>query len=189
MYTLFTDAIYKKIELRKLKYSSLLHRPTRTPEIVELDTDSIVWKVELDGASPQYMCLKHEGIFQDVYVVYVDANRFYKAWLESSPTLTPRNREYCVSRRIMHLDYKFKHAARCFNANQKSPVPLALVSVSERSNGKINISFTDGITRTFWLISNHCKSFPIRLTSREGALLLHNVAGIGFYPIDVKLSR
>ena len=78
----------------------------------------------------------------------------------------------------MPADHKYEHAADGFSHGFKNPVPLAEVE-AWRHNGKVRIGFSNGITRTFWLIANRAPAFPIEVHSLESAELLHRAVGFG----------
>jgi hypothetical protein len=94
-----------------------------------------------------------------------------------------------------------------FSYGIDNPVPLAFVShgTATRTNvshkflwfGKQElleqfhyVGFTNGVTRTIWLLSQGCKAFPIEC-EMPGAIELHRIAaipGTPFYTID-ELSK
>lgn len=81
----------------------------------------------------------------------------------------------------MPNDYKFKHAVDGFANNQNSPVPLAFLS-ARYVDGHPYIGFTNGVTRTLWLLVNGAKSFPVEVHKEESAKYLYEFAGIGEPP-------
>ena len=82
----------------------------------------------------------------------------------------------------MSLDCKFQDAARGFSEGQQNPVPLALVH-TRPWEGFNFVGFTNGITRTMWLLSNHAESFPVSLNQLHEAEFLNQLAGVGVDPI------
>jgi hypothetical protein len=132
--------------------------------------------------------LEDDSIFK---VVIVDAKKFVKAW---------RADPYGHQTEIAHgnpttwmVDRKFADAELAFLKNQTSPVPLALVSAfwalrTVRWPRHFNpfqwrsapgcLNFTDGITRTIWLLSNGCAAFPVLCKHGQGECLAR-VAGVG----------
>lgn len=78
-----------------------------------------------------------------------------------------------------------KGAEDAFAKSTEIPIPLALIYAGEPSN-RSSISFTDGITRTIWLIANQALSFPIFMHGAESANLLNNLVGLADQPTEFK---
>jgi len=92
------------------------------------------------------------------YVVIVDSKRFYKTW-------TGKPIEQCNIYDDWELK-KYSDAIDGFSRGIEDPVPLAVVGYSNE------ISFTNGITRTKWLIINGACCFPLEC-NRRSAKLFH----------------
>lgn len=129
-------------------------------------------------------------------VVVVDAEKFLELW-KAEP--------YSLHTELAHgspstwpLDYKFKHAVDGFSRGPSNPVPLADVGcdihikttpiyarnffffkkhVGDQTESIPNVGFTNGVTRTIWLLYHGAKYFPV-LTNKSGANLLNQFAGI-----------
>lgn len=54
-------------------------------------------------------------------------------------------------------DYKLKYAIEGFACGLENPVPLAEVGV----DGAGGVGFTNGITRTLWLLVHRAAAFPV----------------------------
>lgn len=115
-------------------------------------------------------------------IVIVDRGKFLNLWqksLRSDERLLAAGDESAWRR-----DYKFHYAETAFSGGIDNPVPLAdlqchlrdkegtITSLSEQifSDNYIGkripyCSFTDGITRTLWLLANGAESFPVRTDS------------------------
>jgi hypothetical protein len=129
-------------------------------------------------------------------VVEVDATRFLELWRQP----------YSSHPEVAHLgpkdwpsDYKFRHAEAGFAEGEWNPVPLASVScgvyveqvkivrsyylgirknVEWREGPPSNLlGFTNGITRTIWLLTAGVRVFPVECGA-EDAALLQRLAGL-----------
>lgn len=129
-------------------------------------------------------------------VVEVDAEKFLRLWREpfsSHPEVA------CGNPETWPLDSKFHWPNDHFAEGIKNPVPLAQVSVrivseqtplgrrkpfflrslaSAETTESPSLNFTDGITRTIWLLTFGAKSFPVECSTAE-APLLQKLAGTG----------
>jgi hypothetical protein len=152
----------------------------------------VVFTVPIPDRPPVFMSMKvTEYKAEESGVVIVDADKFLALW---------RNEPHSIHRAVANgnrqtwpNDRKFEDAARGFSHGYENPVPLAYIShgVSTRTNvsykflrfGKRtsteefhHVGFTNGITRTIWLLSHGCTAFPIEC-EMPGARELHRVAG------------
>ncbi|MDI9333711.1 MAG: hypothetical protein QM533_04985, partial [Cytophagales bacterium] len=92
-------------------------------------------------------------------------------------------------------DRKYGWAVDGFRPGLENPVPLAYVSAGYDNIGNPEstwlakkpciqrpyITFTDGITRTMWLLVNQAVIFPIQ-TRVSNANLIYKLAGVDAYP-------
>ncbi|RZU28918.1 plasmid fertility inhibition factor family protein [Edaphobacter modestus] len=146
------------------------------PEVVELTYHHCVWKIEAEQEA--FMIVRRTPFNNESrFVVIVDGEKFYKLW-RSTPETS------CAPRIQMPLDYRYAHAVEGFSAGLKNPVPLAEVNFSP-SHGKKGVSFTNGTTRTLWLLAHRAKAFPILLGSESSSQELHRLAGTSSPPITV----
>lgn len=156
--------------------------------------EAATFEVTLEAGRTVHMQAKlpHEG---DYYVVVmVDADRFVKLWrqpLSSHRDIALNNPE------TWPKDYKYADAVEGFSHGAANPVPLAEVSCWRSDSDIVEfeprfhffkrkvvigragdpcLSFTNGITRTIYLLSNGAKSFPV-LCERRAADLLVELAG------------
>jgi hypothetical protein len=128
-------------------------------------------------------------------VVEVDAARFLALWrqplsshldiAQGDPTTWPS-------------DYKYKWAEDGFASGAENPVPLAEVSCGRATSDLVEhrrhfffftkqvviarrglpwLGFTNGITRTLWLLTNGAKVFPVECELSE-ADVLQELAGV-----------
>lgn len=122
-------------------------------------------------------------------VIVIDSKKFLKLWKND-----PRHSERHLAlgnETIWRNDYKFHLAEKGFSFGCCNPVPLAylhcyLSDVYENFVKKISTlignkatankipycSFTNGITRTIWLLANGAESFPVMTDIRSYDLLL-----------------
>lgn len=132
----------------------------------------------------------------DRAVVEVDSERFLQLWREpfsSHPEVA------CGNPETWPLDSKFHWPNDHFAEGIKNPVPLAQVSVrivttqtplkprkpfffpslaGAETTESPSLNFTDGITRTIWLLTFGAKSFPVECSTAE-APLLQKLVGTG----------
>jgi hypothetical protein len=112
-------------------------------------------------------------------VVVVDAQKFLAAWQRN-----PRYREPLAfaDEQGWRDDYKFEHAEKGFSHGIENPVPLALIGVDNDKAGT-SVGFTNGITRTIWLLANGVTGFPIECSIKE-AHVLHAAAGLTGFSVS-----
>jgi hypothetical protein len=140
-----------------------------------------IYRVDTERKGSVFMRVARSNYHNDQRtVVLVDAARFLTAWrADCGPaqmgvirTVVARiNRAFgrtvpgCnewlphLSLEAWKLDSKFQWAADGFAHGAENPVPLARVGLSRRTHGYV--AFTNGITRTLWLLANGAISFPI----------------------------
>ncbi|MBN8755172.1 MULTISPECIES: plasmid fertility inhibition factor family protein [Variovorax] len=162
---------------------------------------SAVYEVALESCEFAYMrvdasnCRNNERV-----VVVVDAQRFLSHWRAD------RNGHHVAEANgnpstWIH-DYKFEFAVDGFALGAANPVPLAQVGfwlkpnvrrskmsnlmgdASEPSTTPV-VAFTDGITRTFWLLVQGAPSFPVECSRSEAELLSHWCGASGVAPQSV----
>lgn len=126
-------------------------------------------------------------------VVIVDAAKFLELWRADTSGL---HRDIAMqSVDEWPDDRKFKDAEEGFSHGRANPVPLAdiscytkrfqsqerrfwgLLPASREVKAVTIVAFTNGITRTIWLLSHECPAFPVRCDSVE-AETLFAAAGI-----------
>lgn len=149
---------------------------------------SAVYEVALESCEFAYMRVDASNCRNDErVVVVVDAQRFLFHWRAD------RNGHHAAEANgnpstWIH-DYKFESAVDGFASGVANPVPLAYVGFSlkpdrhrsgssETMAGDIHalsstpvVSFTNGITRTFWLLVHGAPSFPVECSRSEAELL------------------
>lgn len=126
-------------------------------------------------------------------VVEVDADKFLRLWRmpsSSHPEVAGGNPSTWPD------DYKFHWSDKHFAEGFKNPVPLARVScriepkkpsfwrslslksrTSPCDSETASVHFTDGVTRTIWLLAAGARSFPVECPTAD-APLLHRLAGV-----------
>lgn len=62
-------------------------------------------------------------------------------------------------------------------------MPLAEYKACQNGNS-IWFGVTNGVTRTYWLLSHRAPAFPVEVYGRESAELLNQVAGIEAVPMS-----
>lgn len=155
------------------------------PALVGLDERKATWQIATRASEPCFMSLAL-GSSNERHVVEVSADKFYRAWLNRPAQLGDKQRsDDCLLRSEMASDYKFPHAAAGFAHGRENPVPLATCSCEVDKNGRPEVSFENGVTRTFWLLAHQAESFPVEVRSLREARTLHRAAGLGAAPVSV----
>ena len=178
------DLIEHHKELRALAKDAKRNRVVYPCPVVASNSKVAIWEISVPGMKPCYMKLAATSHL-DSYVVRVDAEKFFRAWLEGSGVGRNKAPDDCEPRHRLPEDYKFHWPGRHFPQGIENPVPLADVSIGTRQKGKLSISFADGVTRTKWLIANRAESFPVHIRDRECAELMNKVAGMDKAPIPL----
>lgn len=114
-------------------------------------------------------------------IVIVDAEKFLAAWKAYPFYKEPVS---LMDEQGWRQDYKFESAKDGFSHGIENPVPLANIGVHppRGENGCTSVAFTNGITRTIWLLANGASAFPIECSAAEAAAL-HAAAGIEEFPV------
>ena len=157
-------------------------RPVALPHLIERDANHAVWEVPLPSGRSCYMSVRGGGADTDHFVVIVDADRFFQRWQRSAAG-EGRNAQIPVPpKERLHLDRKYPDAEEGVAQGRANPVPLACAGANPPRYPH-EISFTNGITRTFWLIANGAEAFPVMVVGQRSAKRLHALAGAGPRPI------
>ncbi|MCA7888881.1 hypothetical protein LGM58_37515 [Burkholderia contaminans] len=107
-------------------------------------------------------------------VVEVDAQRFLAAWRQAGSGYPEIAHQTIDGWR---RDYKFDEARKGFDEGWSNPVPLAYVTAwAPAMDAPPGISFTNGITRTIWLLAARAERFPVSCSAGD-ATLLHQLVG------------
>lgn len=162
----------------------------------QLDRDNsgkqqIVFTVPLPRRDPVFMSMALNDYSRDYFgIVIVDSIKFLQLW-RSEPNSIHRDIAN-GSPATWPGDRKYDLAVKGFSHGRTNPVPLADVSygVAMRTSTTRNflglrkevlrenvpyIGFSNGITRTIWLLTQGCPAFPIQC-SLDGARELHRIA-------------
>lgn len=157
-------------ELIELKRTAEVAQEPVIPEIVLIEAGKIVWRIAL---SPTRSAFLSEVVpnYGKKFVAYVHAGKFYSQWRRQS-LLRPGDLQGCPRLDDMDRDYKYPSAVRGFTHGGANPVPLADIVFLK------GIGFTNGITRTLWLIRNGAQSFPVATSCEESSLRLARELGV-----------
>lgn len=133
-----------------------------------------IWTVKKDTV---YMRVDRTNYCNDKRaVVVVDSSKLLSCW-----RAYPHSREPVAFMDEVgwRKDYKFGHAEGGFARGIENPVPLARIGVYPPvdTNGTASVAFSNGITRTIWLLANGAPAFPIECSTDE-ASALHTAAGL-----------
>lgn len=167
-------------EARRAISESLAVPPPSLPAVVEHDSRWTVWEIRTGQGDRHYLRRHHHDT--KGHIIFAHAERFYGFWLLCSATGHPRG-DACVPRKMMPKDYKYQRAVEGFGKSLESPVPLAEISAMMKKSN-LRIMFSDGVTRTFWMLHNRCPSFPVVVQDREAAKLLNERVGLLGEPVS-----
>jgi hypothetical protein len=175
--------IAKYIELCKLEHKVKTATRPSPPNLISVDSSRAIWEVPIPGQVCRFMSAESGAINDEFFVVRVDTETFYYTWLKSSPAIFDRHGADCILRSDMPRDHKYKYATGGFANGKENPVPLAHV-YADMYKEHARIGFTNGVTRSFWLIVNHAPSFPVMVHGRESAELLNHLVGLDAAPMS-----
>jgi hypothetical protein len=150
---------------------------------VEQKPGKLVWRIPIPGQSDAFMSIEAGHADYDRFVVPVHAAAFYRAWLAGGLQSSKRW-DGCLLPSELATDYKYRHAVAGFAHGEQNPVPLARVGACYHK-GTVKIGFTDGITRTFWLLANNVAAFPVMVADLESAEALAKSVGLQSEPLRV----
>lgn len=133
-------------------------------------------------------------------IVIVDAEKFLHLWRSEPNSI--HQAEANGSPETWPNDYKYSRAVDGFSHGRENPVPLADISYGTATHTSVThkflsfgrnerqeqiqyVSFTNGITRTIWLLTQGCVAFPVKC-GMPGARELFRVAaaeGTSFHTV------
>lgn len=160
-----------KLEIKRLRQLSKRRGQPSLPELIVGHSRHPAWRINVPGREDVYMCSPYST--GDGYVILVDALKFNIGWLQAGPGLD----DSCKLRRYMPADYKFHEAVIGFKHGIENPVPLAEVSYLEWGS-RAGIRFTNGMTRSFWLLAYDAPAFPIFTGCHYSIDRIHEIAGL-----------
>jgi hypothetical protein len=140
----------------------------------------LVFSVAIESGTPLYMSVEPGAFaFEEHAVVLVRADRFLAMWRAEPHGIHAHDANGSPESWRQH--YKYDRAAGGFSRGLPDPVPLAQVACEAKSDAEPGnelsyyVSFSNGITRTVWLLANGCSTFPV-LCPMPGARALHKHA-------------
>lgn len=162
----------------------------------------IVFTIPLPGRKPVFMSMNiAESGRESFGIVIVDAQKFLDLWRADPHDL--HRAEANGTPDSWPNDYKYRHAFEGFSQGQDNPVPLAHVSYQAASRTIVSyrflcfgkkerqekleyVSFTNGITRTIWLLSQGCTAFPVmcNMPGAHGLFLAAGAEGTSLHPLS-----
>lgn len=126
-----------------------------------------IFKITLLSGRRVYMAIHRTNYRNDErFVVLVDTARFLKLWRTSAFSDNGRHLAFQTPEE-WQMDYKYPRAVSGFSSGICNPVPLAKVASytlpRRRFFSKLEhqVAFTDGLTRTIYLLANGATSFPV----------------------------
>lgn len=155
----------------------------------------IVFTVPLPQKGPVFMSMRITDYGRDnLGIVIVDARQFLGLW-RSEPNSSHREVANGSPATWLHDD-KYSRAAEGFSHGRENPVPLADISYgtvtrtsvtqkwlrfggSEHQEQIQYVAFSDGITRTIWLLTQGCLAFPVKCRMPDARELFRIAAAEG----------
>lgn len=169
--------------------------------------NKIIFEIPISNDRMVYMSVEKSNYCNDERcVVLVESNKFLELW---------RNEPYSIHREqsmgnptTWPHDYKYGQAIRGFSFGIENPVPLADVTCGEvtkshpiykrklllfkkligvRKELIEYVAFTNGITRTIWLLANKAPFFPVECNVKNGSERLASAGGLvtkSFYTVE-----
>lgn len=138
-------------------------------------------------------------------VVIVDSEKFLGLWKND-----PHNIHHWESHgnpKTWISDRKYPEAVKGFSYGKDNPVPLATISCdqgkktlvsykflifgkSERQEQYNYVAYTNGVTRTIWLLTQGCKAFPVEceMPSARDLYRVAAVSGTTLYTVEELLK-
>lgn len=151
-------------------------------------SERLVFAVPLPTDKVVYMSIDQAALAgNDHQVVIVEAEKFLNLW-RAEPTgfhatLANGNPD------VWPHSQKFHLADAGFSKGLANPVPLADVSCDISESGSGYVFFSNGITRTTWLLAHGCQEFPI-LSPMPGATILQRfAAAAGYKMLSVRSAK
>lgn len=155
--------------------------PLELPQIVPNAWNEVVWRLPVPNHSDAFMTASNAA--QSDFIVYVNGLAFYRAWL----ALGVEDSQACPLKQDMPKDRKYPSSAAHFAVGIDSPVPLADVSPT-MIPGHFAVCFTDGMTRSMWLLAHEVAVFPVLSRDEASAVMLAEHVGVAA-PIQVSKLR
>lgn len=155
--------------------------PLELPQIVPNAWNEVVWRLPVPNHPDAFMTASNAA--QSDFIVYVNGLAFYRAWL----ALGVEDSQACPLKQDMPKDRKYPSSAAHFAVGIDSPVPLADVSPT-MILGHFAVCFTDGMTRSMWLLAHEVAVFPVLSRDEASAVMLAEHVGVAA-PIQVSKLR
>lgn len=152
-------------------------------KLIEKTKTQAIWEVLIPGRESVFMYAESGYINEKLFVIHVDTEKFYRMWFKDSSPWNLYVTNACPIRSTMYRDYKYGEAIVGFSHGLENPVPLADIGSLAHIHRE-NITFTNGVTRTMWLISNHAPSFPVAVSNEHDARFLNKHFGLTPNPIS-----
>ncbi|NYA15551.1 plasmid fertility inhibition factor family protein [Serratia fonticola] len=115
------------------------------------------------------------------HIVIADRHRLLSAWRNNPNSIVPELSRGDES--AWRRDRKFHEAEKGFSHGADNPVPLANPHcrfILDQGLPVPALGFTNGITRTIWLLANGADRFPVHADNHRSAQMLQR--GIGYRP-------
>lgn len=145
-----------------------------------INKDSTTFYITLEDNQKTFMSMRIKE-YSDNCVVFVDTKKFIELWRKEN-----QHTELSYGDKSdWEADYKYDSAVKGFSYGISNPVPLAYAHCYNNESGEVCAEFTNGITRTIWLLSKGAKAFPLE-TDSDSAPLFEKYAGIGIeaFPVN-----
>lgn len=169
-----------------------------TDIITQKTCNKIIFEIPISNGRTVYMSVEKSNYCNDERcVVLVDSNKFLELWRKEPYSIHTQQSMGTPS--TWPNDYKYGHAERGFSFGIDNPVPLADINCGEATKNHpiykrkflffrelIDVkkeqfeyaAFTNGITRTIWLLANRAPFFPMECWAKNGSERLALASGL-----------
>lgn len=118
-------------------------------KIIIHNREFAVFSIPIKNGGVAYMKQSLAPTISESYVVIADRMRFESVWFKGGDKTVPELARGTVS--TWKNDYKYSKADEGFSIGLCNPVPLAQMKANALYP---RVAFTNGITRTIWLLAN-----------------------------------
>ena len=137
----------------------------------------IRFAIPLQDGRIVYMYEDFDSTDLNGFIILLDTQLFIKVWQNLPDTFQTKDFQHSNKSEWVSIENNpnITITNRCFSHGKDNPVPLAWVSCENFSDG---FYWTNGITRTIWLLSNNAKYIPVFTRTKKTANLLSWFIGL-----------
>jgi hypothetical protein len=143
---------------------------TNPVQIDAIKENEIIFAISLENNGIAYMtCRRTNYLNEERAIVILDTKKFQELWRADPNPLTPELSNGTCARWVK--DSKYPDAENGFKQGKENPVPLAKIAFYGLKNSNSYIDFTNGITRSIWLLAHGATAFPVECHVAEAEAL------------------